>query len=194
LAADYPRTNEGLGILVRSFHQDYVGDLRLPILILFAAVGVVLLIVCANVANLLLAQATTRRREVAIRMALRPGRWTIARQFLIESLLLAAGGGLLGVLGAVWGVAALSKLLPESLSKLQAIAVDARVLLFTLFVVVVTEIAFGVGPALHAAGANPGDSLNETGRDLAGGGSGRPVRRLLVGSGVGLARGLLLCA
>ena len=194
LAADYPKTNEGLGILVRSFHEDYVGDLRLPILILFAAVGVVLLIVCANVANLLLAQATTRRREVAIRMALGAGRWTIARQFLIESLLLAAGGGLLGVLAAVWGVEALAKLLPESLSKLQAIAVDGRVLLFTLAAIVLTQIAFGVGPALHAAAANPGESLSETSRDLAGGVSGRHVRRLLVVSEVALAVVLLVGA
>ncbi len=194
LAAEYPRTNEGLGILVRSFHQDYVGDLRLPILILFAAVGVVLLIVCANVANLLLAQATTRRREIAIRMAVGAGRWTIARQFLIESLLLAIGGGLLGALGAIWGVEALSKLLPESLSKLQAINIDARVLLFTLGVVVLTAIAFGVVPALHATRANPGDSLSETSRDLAGGMSGRHVRRLLVVSEVALAVVLLVGA
>ena len=194
LAADFPRTNEGLGILVRSFHQDYVGDLRLPILILFAAVGVVLLIVCANVANLLLAQATTRRREVAIRMALGAGRWTIARQFLVESLLLALGGGLLGALGAIWGVEALSKLLPESLSKLQAISIDARVLLFTLGAIVVTAIVFGVAPALHAARANPGDTLGDTARDAGGGVSGRHVRRLLVVSEVALAVVLLVGA
>jgi putative ABC transport system permease protein len=194
LATDYPRTNEGLGILVRSFHQDYVGDLRLPILILFGAVAVVLLIVCANVANLLLAQATTRRREIAIRMALGAKRWTIARQFLIESLLLAAGGGVLGTLGAIWGVEALSKLMPESLSKLQAIGVDARVLLFTLAAIVITAIAFGVAPALHAARANPGESLTETSRDLAGGVSGRHVRRLLVVSEVALAVVLLVGA
>ena len=194
LAADFPRTNEGLGILVRSFHQDYVGDLRLPILILFAAVGVVLLIVCANVANLLLAQATTRRREVAIRMALGAGRWTIARQFLVESLLLALGGGLLGAIGAIWGVEALSKLLPESLSKLQAISIDARVLLFTLAAVAMTAIVFGVAPALHAARANPGDTLGDTARDAGGGVSGRHVRRLLVVSEVALAVVLLVGA
>ncbi|HEY8413470.1 MAG TPA: ABC transporter permease, partial [Pyrinomonadaceae bacterium] len=194
LATDYPRTNEGLGILVRSFHQDYVGDLRLPILILFAAVGVVLLIVCANVANLLLAQATTRRREIAIRMALGAGRWTIARQFLVESLLLAAGGGVLGVLGAIWGVEALSKLLPESLSKLQAINVDTRVLLFTLAAIVMTAIVFGVAPALHAARANPNDTLGDTARDFGGGVSGRHVRRLLVVSEVALAVVLLVGA
>lgn len=194
LAADYPRTNEDLGILVRSFQQDYVGDLRLPILILFAAVGVVLLIVCANVANLLLAQATTRRREIAIRMAVGAKRWTIARQVLIESLLLAAGGGLLGVLAAIWGVEALAKLLPESLSKLQAIGINGRVLLFTLAAVVVTAMAFGVVPALHAARANPGESLSETSRDLAGGISGRHVRRLLVVSEVALAVVLLVGA
>ena len=132
LSAEYPRTNEGLSFIVNSLHQDYVGDLRLPILILFAAVGLVLLIACANVANLLLAQATTRRREIAIRIALGARRWTIVRQLLIESLLLAGAGGLLGLLGAVWGVEALAKLLPESLSKLQNVSVDARVFLFTL--------------------------------------------------------------
>jgi len=190
-ATDYPRTNEGLGILVRSFHQDYVGDLRRPMLILLGAVGLVLLIACANVANLMLAQATTRRREIAIRMALGAGRWAIARQLLTESLLLAIAGGLLGVLGAIWGVEALSKLLPESLSKLQAISVDSRVFLFTFGVTVLTAVVFGAVPALQAARANPGETLGDTSRDLAGGISGRYMRRVLVVAEVAFAVVLL---
>ena len=194
LAGEYPRTNEGLGFLVNSFHQDYVGDLRRPILILFASVALVLLIACANVANLLLAQATSRRREIAIRMALGAGRWAIVRQLLTESLLLAVAGGVLGALGAVWSVEALSKLLPESLSKLQAISIDVRVFLFTFGVTVLTAIAFGAVPAFHAARANPGDTLAETGRDVGGGTSGRYVRRVLVVAEVALAMVLLVGA
>ena len=194
LAAEYPKTNEGLGFIVNSLHQDYVGDLRLPILIMFAAVGLVLLIACANVANLLLAQATTRRREIAIRIALGARRWTIVRQLLVESLLLASTGGLLGVLGAVWGVQALAKLLPASLSKLQDVNVDARVLLFTLGVSLLTAIVFGGVPALLAAAAKPGQTLSDVARDVAGGTSGRYVRRVLVVSEVALAVVLLVGA
>jgi predicted permease len=194
LSTDYPRTNEGLGFSVNSFHQDYVGDLRLPILVLFTAVGLVLLIACANVANLLLAQATTRRKEIAIRMALGARRWAIARQLLVESLLLAVGGGLLGVLGAMWGVEALSKLVPESLSKLHAVSINGRVFLFTLVVIVLTAIIFGAAPALHAARANPGETLSEVSRDAGGGISGRYLRRVLVISEVALAVVLLVGA
>ena len=194
LSAEYPRTNEGLGFVVHSLHQDYVGNLRLPILILFAAVGLVLLIACANVANLLLAQATTRRKEIAIRIALGARRWTIVRRLLVESLLLAAGGGLLGVLGAFWGVTALAKLLPDSLSKLQNVSIDARVLLFTLGVSVLTAVIFGGVPALLAARTQPGATLSDVARDTAGGASGRHVRRVLVVSEVALAVVLLVSA
>ena len=194
LSAEYPKTNEGLTFIVNSLHKDYAGDLRLPILILFAAVGLVLLIACANVANLLLAQATTRRKEIAIRIALGARRWTIVRQMLVESLLLACGGGLLGVLGAFWGVAALTKFLPESLSKLQGVSIDARVLLFTLGVSVLTAIVFGGLPALLASRTTPGATLSDVARDMAGGTSGRHIRRLLVVSEVALAVVLLVSA
>jgi putative ABC transport system permease protein len=194
LSAEYPRTNEGLGFLARSLQRDYAGDLRLPILVLFAAVALVLLIACANVANLLLAQATTRRKEIAIRIALGARRWTIVRQMLVESLLLACGGGLLGVLGAFWGVQALAKFLPESLSKLQGVTIDARVLVFTLGVSVLTAIVFGGVPALLASRTTPGATLGDVARDTAGGSSGRYVRRVLVVSQVALAVVLLVSA
>jgi putative ABC transport system permease protein len=194
LATEYPKTNEGLTFIVNSTHQDYVGNLRLPMLILFAAVGLVLLIACANVANLLLAQATTRRREIAIRLALGARRWTIVRQLLVESLLLATAGGVLGVLGALWVVEALSKLVPESLSKLQNVTIDARVLMFTLGVSVLTAIVFGGVPAVLAARAKPGETLSDVARDPGGGTSGRHVRRVLIVSEVALAVVLLVGA
>ena len=194
LATEYPKTNEGLSFIVNSLHKDYVGDLRLPILIMFGAVGLVLLIACANVANLLLAQATTRRREIAIRIALGARRWNIVRQLLVESLLLASAGGLIGVLGALWGVQALAKLVPETLSKLQNVNVDARVLLFTFGVSVLTALVFGGLPAFLAARAKPGQTLSDVARDAAGGNSGRHIRRILVVSEVALAVVLLVGA
>ena len=194
LAVEYPKTNEGLNFIVNSVHKDYVGDLRSPILIMFGAVGLVLLIACANVANLLLAQATTRRREIAIRIALGARRWTIVRQLLIESLLIAIAGGVLAVLGALWGVQALAQLVPDSLSKLQNVGVDARVLMFTFGVSVLTALVFGGVPALLAARAKPGETLSDVARDAAGGTAGRHVRRILVVSEVALAVVLLVGA
>jgi putative ABC transport system permease protein len=194
LSSEYPRTNEGLGFIAHSLRQDYAGNLRSPMLILFAAVALVLLIACVNVANLLLAQATSRRKEIAIRIALGARRWTIVRQLLIESLLLAGAGGLLGLLGAFWGVQGLTKLLPESLSKLQDVNIDARVFLFTLGVSVLTALVSGGVPALLAARTKPGATLSDVARDAGGGTSGRHVRRVLVVSEVALAVVLLVGA
>jgi len=154
----------------------------------------VLLIACANVANLLLAQATTRRREIAIRVALGARRIAIIRQVLVESLLLAGGGALLGVLGAIWGVQWLSRLAPQSLSKLQTVSVDARVFVFTLGMTVLTALVFGAVPAFHASRSNPGGTLSEVGRDTGGGVSGRFARRLLVIAEVAVAVVLLVGA
>ena len=191
LSNEYPRTNEGLGFTAHSLHQDYVGNLRSPMLILFAAVALVLLIACVNVANLQLAQATSRRKEIAIRIALGARRWTIVRQLLLESLLLAAAGGLLGALGALWAVQGLTKLLPASLSKLQHVNIDARVFLFMLGVSVLTALVSGGVPALFASRAKPGATLSDVARDTGGGTSGRHVRRVLVVSEVALAVVLL---
>jgi putative ABC transport system permease protein len=194
LSSEYPRTNEGLGFLANSLQQDYVGNLRLPITILFAAVALVLCIACANIANLLLAQATTRRKEMAIRVALGARRWSIIRQLLIESLILAIVGGALGIITAIWGVEFLSRLVPNTLSQLHGVSLDARVLMFAVGVTLLTGVVFGTVPAIQASRTRPGDTLSDIGRDTAGGNRGRFARRLLVVTEVAVAVVLLVGA
>src|SRR5262245_19507901 len=127
LASQYPSTNTGIGINARLFLDDYVGDFRQTLRVIFAAVAFILLIACANVANLMLARATSRRREIALRLALGASRWRVAQQLVVESLILAVVGSAFGVLLAAWGLSLLSKLNTGELARLEEVNIDWRV-------------------------------------------------------------------
>ena len=191
LEKEYPRTNEGLSFLASPLHDDYVGDIRKPLLIMLAAVGVVLLIACANVANLLLAQSAARRLEISIRSALGAKRWAIVRQFLVESLLLAVVGGAIGVLVAIWSLPVLLNVVPETLSQIQDVTLDFGVLAFALGITILTGLLFGILPALQASRSEPAETLKQ---NLRTGNRGSYMRRVLLVSQVALALILLVCA
>ncbi len=188
LAESYPESNAGLtDAAVMGIRESIVGRVETGLLVLLGAVGLVLLIVCVNVANLLLVRATGRGRELALRAALGAGRGRIVRLLVTESLLLAIMGGALGVLLAWWGVRALVALSGEFLPRAADVGIDAPVLLFALGVALVTGLLFGVWPALRAASPELGNALKESARGSTGGGGANRARGLLVAAEVALA-------
>ena len=189
-----PRQAKDWGATVNLVHEQVVGASRKPILILLGAVGFVLLIACANVASLLLARATSRQREIAIRTALGTGRWRIVRQLLTESILLALVGGTLGVLLASWSVKLLVTYGSGRLPRLTEIGLDTRVLLFTAGVSLVTGVLFGLLPALQASKTDLNESLKESGRSAMGGRRRQRARSMLVIAEVALSLVLLVGA
>ncbi len=191
LEQQYPEENKGWGAVVIPLREDIVGDIRLALLVLFCAVGFVLLIACANVANLMLARGANRQREIAVRIALGAGRARLIRQLLTESVLLAVSGGVLGLLLAVWG----SKMLVQlgSLPNSGDIGIDTWALGFTLLVSFGVGIIIGIVPALQFTRTNLSDTLKQGGRT-----GGSPIkqhtRKALVISEVALSLVLLIGA
>ncbi|HEV8141133.1 MAG TPA: ABC transporter permease [Pyrinomonadaceae bacterium] len=186
--------NKGLGASIVPMQEQIAGDSRNALLVLAGAVAFVLLVACVNVANLLLARASAREKELAVRASLGASRARIVRQVIIECLPLGLIGGLLGLLLAIWGIDLLSSLLPASLPRGNAISVNSRVLIFTFALASLTILIFGLLPALQASRSDVRESLNEGGRSGIGNRRQGRIRRLLVIAEVALALVLLASA
>ena len=187
----YGEAEEAVSASVVSLHEDVVGGTRSSLLLLVGAVGILLLIACANVANILLARGATRQKEIALRLALGAGRVRLVRQFLTESILLALAGGVLGVLLALWALAPLKALVPAEMSGGTPLMLDARVLAFTALVSLGSALIFGLFPALNLADQDLNGVLKEGGRGAGSGARSNRARRVLVVSEIALAAVLL---
>jgi putative ABC transport system permease protein len=192
LSQQYPNTNQGWTIRLMPVLEFAVGDARKILWVLFSAVGLVLLIACANVTNLLLARAASRQKEIAIRLAIGAGRLRIIRQLATETLLLAFLGALAGWPLAVWGLKALLAIAPADLPRLSAVTIDNRALLFTLAVTLITGLLFGLAPALQLANTNVNRTLKDGRVKANRGAGGKPIGKLLMAGEVALALVLLV--
>jgi putative ABC transport system permease protein len=194
LELQYPQTNTHFGATVIPLRESIVGNVRPALLVMLGGVGFVLLIACANVANLLLVRASTRETEIAVRTALGAGARQLVRQLLTESMLLAIAGAIIGTALAAWAVDGVKALGPQGVPRLDLVAIDGRVLVFSVLITIVTGLVFGLVPATHAARANLGQMLKESTRGSSGRRATRRTRSALVVTEMALAVVLLVGA
>jgi predicted permease len=193
LARDHPNENAGITASVTEFRDLLNQSMRTPLLVLLSAVALVLLIACANLANLLLARGVQRRREMAVRLALGARRWRVVRQLVSETMLIAVLGGVSGILLAIWALPLLVRIAPSSFDGVK-VAVDSRVLLFSSLLTVLTGVLFGVAPALQLSGVTFAPGLNSGTRGTVQGDTAARVRAVFVICQVAISVVLLVAA
>jgi putative ABC transport system permease protein len=194
LAQNYAETNAGWGVRLFELRERLVGELRASLYMLFGAVAVVLLIACANVANLLLARAVYRQKEIAVRTALGASRWRVVKQLLTESLLLSVVSGAVGFALSVWLIKLLIAISPQNSPRFDEIAINWQVFVFAFGVTILAGLLFGLVPALQTSRTDLNETLKESGRSGAPGGSRNRIGGFLIVSEVALSFVLLACA